>query len=117
MATLKNINFMTTNKFNSLSETSLDEIYLVEERVDPDYGAGIGVAASITYTIPADGVILVTVTHADHASNTLTINNISVYSTYMTGKYSNGALPPTSFIVKAGDVVLANRALTFYPFK
>lgn len=117
MSELKNINFMSRSRFNGLSNVAQDELYAVEKYYDPDYSAPVSVAASTSYTVPADGVILVAVAHNDQINNNLSINGISVYNVTMNGKNASGVLQPTNYIVKPGDVVLANRTLTFYPFK
>ena len=117
MTNFKNINFMSRSRFNELSTVVQDELCAVEKYYDPDYSAPVSVANSTSYTVPVDGVILVAVAHNDKINNNLSINGIPVYNATMYGKNANGVLQPTNYIVKPGDVVLANRTLTFYPFK
>lgn len=59
MANLKNINFMSQSKFNTLTETADDELYAVSQSVVgmPDYSAGVDKNANVTHTAEEDGFV------------------------------------------------------------
>lgn len=48
---------MSGERFNELTETSLDELYAVEKGFSPDYSAGVGLNANVTYTAEEDGFV------------------------------------------------------------
>lgn len=108
-----------TQSFNDLSDTINNTLTEVVNNIKyiPDYAQGVDIVANAEFIAPSNGLIAITITHADHASNTLTINGVTIYSVSMTGSYDNGGLPPATFIVGKDDVIVANRAGKFYPFK
>lgn len=108
-----------TQSFNDLSDTINNTLTEVVNNIKyiPDYTQGVNIVANTNFTAPSNGLITINITHADHAGNTLVINGVTIYSVSMTGSYDNGALPPATFIVGKDDVILANNAGKFYPFK
>ena len=57
MTNLKNVNFMSQSKFDTLTKTADDELYAVSQSVAgmPDYSAGVSVTSG--GTVPFDGYI------------------------------------------------------------
>lgn len=84
----------------------------------PNYAAGIAVDA-LTYTAPDNGIFTLRSRHVDHATQSLTINGIKIFSTGMSGSYAAGDVPPTNWIVSKGDNIVSTNynILNFYPFK
>lgn len=81
----------------------------------PNYNAGVSISANANYTCPNNGFVQFVFTHADHANNTLTINEQQLFTSGMTGSYANGAFPGIMYPVKKSDIVNCNKAGTFFP--
>ena len=96
MANLKNINFMDKERFDELTETSLDELYAVESSeiiTFPDYSAAVSISGG-SYTAPSNGIIKMGYlsagdnTYSGGVTHSATGQDmVSNYSAY---KYSNG---------------------------
>lgn len=118
MANLKNINFMGKTKFDTLTETADDELYAVNQSVAgmPDYSAGVGKNANVTYTAEKDGFVF---WQAFNTTNGVFYVNGAVHGQAI-GKVNNWAdCNSVMMPVSKGDTYNCTGATTFifYPCK
>lgn len=117
MANLKNINFMSQERFENLEEYNEDELYAVvsvEKATMPDYTAGVSFSSGAT--VAYDGwIVFNSAGGGGFQSPTVTVDGVSIYSaTNLDGSKWCGILP-----VRAGSVVSygAMSAVKIYPNK
>lgn len=82
----------------------------------PDYNAIISVSSG--FTAPSDGILSITYNHGDWANNSLTINNVTIFSVSSTASYYQGTRSADFYPLSKGDVVSwTNGGGKFIPFK
>ena len=103
MANLKNINFMSQDRFESLGEYNDDELYAVEaveKATMPDYTAGVSFSSGAT--VAYDGwIVFISTSGGGFQNHSVTVDGVSVYSsTSLDGSKWCGILP-----VRTGNIV------------
>ena len=94
---------MSGERFNELTETSLDELYAVEKSFSPDYSTITAITSP--HIAQSDGVVYGWYSNADQANRWITINGNQLYSLTSGAQYSNGYMPAGEYIVEKGDVI------------